>query len=272
MSNRRNAYRLSAARPTPARIILACVAAGVGAAAITAPASAAVVPITWLDMSPVPLGGGVPNNSNYFLPGVGSVNITYNINSFIFNHERNALFEFQNGSVPYGPDTYSWGAHEHFGTLNTNQGTPGVPNIGDAWSITYTFPGTVPAGQIYLGVAGLGRTLNEGGVESTATVNQNGTFLGDWISGFNYGATDFIPGAGTFTMRNSQTGAGGANPWWNTELGVVRIDDALNSLTVDFWQLPGDGLLLNIGFAVPAPGSVAAVLGFGVCAGLRRRC
>lgn len=238
-------------------------------AAVASSAAAANFPITWLDMSPVPLGNNVPNNSNYFLPGVGNVNITYSIPTF-FLHSRNTNAVFQNGSVVNGPDTFSWGAHEYFGATNLNDGSTGLPLFGDAWSITYTFPGTVPANQIYLGVAGLGRTLNSGGLESTATVQQNGTFLGDWISGNNWGATDFIPGAGTFTMRNSQTGFGGADPWWNTELGVVQINDAVSSLTVDFWQLPGDGLILNIGFAVPAPGA-AALLGLGGLVAMRRR-
>ena len=252
---------------TPRSSVLLALAAG---AVAVSSAAAATIPITWLDMSPVPMGGGVPNNSNYFLPGVGNVNITYNINNFIFNHSRDTLPFFQNGNLPVGPDNYLWDAHEYFGATNLNNPNTGLPQTGDAWSITYTFPGTVPADRIYLGIAGLGRTLNSGGLESSVSVQQNGTFLGDWISGNNWGATDFIPGAGTFTMRNSQTGFGGADPWWNTELGVVQINDAISSLTVDFWQLPGDGLILNIGYAVPAPGA-AALLGLGGLVAMRRR-
>jgi MYXO-CTERM domain-containing protein len=251
----------------PARAAALAIAAG---AAVAPHAAAATFNITWLDMSPVPMGGGVPNNSNYFLPGVGNVNITYNIPPFFFAHSRGTNASFQNGSVVSGPDTFQWGAHEHFGATNLNNPNTGLPQTGDAWSITYTFPATIPANRIYLGVAGLGRTLNSGGLESTATVQQNGTFLGDWISGNNWGATDFIPGVGMFTMRNSQAGLGGADPWWNTELGVVQINDAISSLTVDFWQLPGDGLILNIGYAVPAPGA-AALLGLGGLVALRRR-
>lgn len=240
--------------------------AGLGAAlALAGSASAANFNINWLDMSPVPFGNSVPNNSVYFLPGVGNVTITYSMPAFIGNI-RSTNGSLQNGSVTFGPDTYSWTAHEAFGGTNLN------PNggVGDLWRITYTFPGTVPANQIYFGIAGLGRTDNAGGIESTATINQNGTFLGDWISGNNWGPTDFIPGAGTFTMRNSLSAPGGLNPWWNTELGVVQINDAISSLTVNLWHLPGDGFVLNIGHAVPAPGA-AALLGLGALAGLRRR-
>ena len=248
-------------------------AAGAAAAAIAAaafPASAATIPLTWLDMAPVPINTPVPNNSAYFMPGLGNVTITYNIPSFI-NHLHGTNAIFQNGNVVSGPDTYTWGAHQYFGATNLGSTNPdGTPSVGAPWSITYTFPSTVAANQIYLGIAGLGRTLNAGGIESTATVNQNGTFLGDFISGQNWGATDFIPGAGTFTLRNTQTGLGGADPWWNTELALVQINDSLNSLTVDFWHLPGDGLFVNIAY-VPAPGAFALLAAGGLMATRRRR-
>lgn len=62
------------------------------------------------------------------------------------------------------------------------------------------------------------------------------------------GASQFTGGAGTFSVQNSVTGAGGANPWWNTQLGVVRIDDAVSSLTVNQSLIRGDGIGFNIGF------------------------
>jgi len=239
-------------------------------AAIAAPASGAVIPLTWLDMAPVPFNTPVPNASAYFMPGLGNVTITYTIPSyFLHNHATNPIFD--NGSVINGPDTYSWTNNQYFGATNFNPGnSDGTPSLGDPWSITYTFPTTVPANQIYLGISGLGRTTNSGGIESTATVNQNGTFLGDFISGFPFGATDFIPGAGTFMLRNTQTGPGGSDPWWNTELALVQINDSLNSLTVNFWQLPGDGLTVNIAYAVPTPGA-ASLLGLAGLVAIRRR-
>lgn len=233
---------------------------------IAAAGASAATNLTWLDMSPVPFGSQVPNASSYFMPGLGNVMITYTIPSQ-FSHSRFTAPEFQNGNV--AANAYQWASHEAFGATNLGPSADGT--MIDNWRITYTFPSTVPANQIYLGVSGLGRTSSFGGLESVATVNQNGTFLGDWISGQPYGATNFIPGAGTFSMKNTQIGAGGANPWWNTELGVVQINDALNSLTIDFAHVQGDGLNVNIAFAVPAPASLS-MLGLGAMfCGRRRR-
>jgi hypothetical protein len=237
-------------------------AAAVGMAAAHA---SAATNLTWLDMSPVLIGNQVPNASSYFMPGLGNVMITYSIPSQ-FSHSRFTSPEFQNGNV--AANTYQWTSHEAFAATNLGPSANGT--MLDSWRITYTFPSTVPANQIYLGVSGLGRTSSFGGLESVATVNQNGTFLGDWISGQPYGATDFIPGAGTFSMRNSVIAPGGLNPNWNTELGVVQINDALNSLTIDFVQAQGDGLGVNIAFAVPAPASLS-MLGLGALVCVRRR-
>jgi hypothetical protein len=245
--------------------ILAC--AGLALAFAAATASAANYTIDWLNMAPTPFGSSVPNNSVFNLPGVGNVTLTYSIPSvFVDNRGQNPLL--QNGSVTSGPDTYSWNAHEYFGATSF---APNPPFATTQWQITYTFPGTVAANTLYVGVSGLGRTDSFGGGMSTATVNQNGAFLGDWTGGGNYGATQFIGGAGTFSMQNSVSGPGGQDPWWNTALGVVQILDPVNSLTIILDQLPGDGVGVNIGYAVPEPGT-AALLGLsGLLAMSRRR-
>lgn len=228
----------------------------------TSSASAALYPLTWLDMSPTAMGSSVPNNSVFNMPGVGNVTLSYSFSgTFVDNRGTNPLF--QNGSVTSGSDTYSWGPHETFGATN-------LGNSAGTWSITYTFTNPQPAGAIYLGVMGLGRTSSFGGGMTTATVQQNGTFLGDWSGGGNYGATQFTGGPGTFQMNNSVTGAGGADPWWNSQLGVVRIDDPISSLTVNISQLGGDGIGLNIA-AVPTPGAAALVGVGGMISATRRR-
>lgn len=209
-------------------------------------AVAANIPITWLNMAPTPFGSSVPNGSIFILPGVGNVLVTYSIPS-TFTDSRTTNLCLQNGSVVSGPDTYSWTNHELFATVLNSGPDPLVPV---QWTITYTFPSTLPAGTIYVGIAGLGATTSFGGGTSTATVNQNGTFLGDWSGGCGpWGPTQYTGGVGTFQMQNSVTGPGGLDPNWNTPLGVVRINDAVSSVTLIFNQLRGDGVGGNIGYA-----------------------
>jgi hypothetical protein len=241
--------------------------AGAAVSLCAVSANAANFGIDWLTMAPPAVGSSVPNGSIYNLAGVGNVTVTYSIPSgFSDARVQNPLFV--TGNVTNGPDTYSWTDHEMFGATNLVSVDPIVPV---QWRITFSFPGTVPAGQMYVGVAGLGQTTSFGGGATTATVNQNGTFLGDWSGGGNYGPTQYTPGAGTFSMQNSVTGAGGADPWWNSMLGVVRIDDPVSSITVDFAHISGDGAGVNIGFAVPTPGAMATLAGAGLLAIRRRR-
>lgn len=234
----------------------------VGSGWIAQAALSANIPLTWLDYSPVPLGQPVPNNSVYVHPALGNVTVTWSFaGAMNFSRFNNPLFD--NGSVTHAGNTYLWGVHDAFDGV-----CAAAPNA--QWRITWTFTSTQPAGSVYLGVAGLGRTSDGGGAWTAATVQQNGTFLGDWSGGGNYGPTEFNPSTGSFWMRNSVAGPGGANPWWNTPLALVRIDDAVSSLTVVFDQLPGDGVNLNIA-AVPAPGGPALAALAGLWSLRRRR-
>ncbi len=234
-------------------------------------ASAANYGVTWLQMSPTPFGSPPPFSGSYFLPGVGNVGVTYNADPD-FAEARLQVGPLVVGSVNYGGDTYSWNNAECL--ARTNWGYSG--NLNTSWQVTYTFPTTIAAGQIILDVQGLGRRdPDQVGVPpsfymTTATVNQNGTFLGDFTGSMNVGATQFGSSAGQFTMINSLSGPGGQDPWWNTGMGIVRIDDATNSLTVRFDQTAGDGVGVNIGILTPAPGS-AALLGLGGLVAIRRR-
>lgn len=237
----------------------------IGLAGLASPALAVNYSLNWLDHSPVAFGNTIPNNSNYFLPGVGNVNITYSIPAtFVHNRGQNA--NYANGNVTSGADNYAWTNHEYFGATSFAP----TPPAAASWDITYTFSGTLAPGTIILGVAGLGRTTSNGGGMSTATVFQNGLSLGDWNSPANWGATQYTGGPGTFTMNNSVAGAGGADPWWNSELHLVKIMDPISSLTVRFSQLSGDGLSLNIASFVPTPGAMA-LTGLAGLTALRRR-
>ena len=243
--------------------ILACTCVALGFAVSSA--SAALYNIDWLNMAPTPFGSSVPNNSVFFLPNVGNVTVTYSLPNG-FSDARFQNPDLANGNLVVGTDTYSWTSQELFGATNL---TSTNPIVGVPWRITYTFPGTQAPGKIYLGVSGLGQTTSFGGGASTATVNQTGAFLGDWSgAGGPWGPTQFTPGP-PFQMQNSLTGAGGADPWWNTPLGVVQINDPISSLTVDFSQISGDGVGVNIG-ATPEPAG-AALLGVGALLTLRRR-
>ena len=238
------------------------------AGTFSAPAFAANVNIDWLTMAPVPFNTSVPNGSVFNLAGVGNVTVTYSLPGGFFTDARLQNPLLIAGNVVSGPDTYSWTDHEMFAATNL---VPSDPVVQVPWRITFTFPGTVAANEIYVGVAGLGRTDSFGGGATVAHVQQNGTFLGDWTGGGNYGATNFTSNPGNFTMYNSVSGAGGADPWWNSALGVVQVNDAVSSITVDFGHIAGDGAGVNIGYAaVPAPGALA-LLGLGGLLGTRRQ-
>ncbi len=224
-------------------LTILCLTLAVTAASWPTAGFATVYSITWLDMSPTAIGSPVPNGAVIFVPGIGNVTVTYSIPAH-WTHGRNQNPLYTVGNVVSGPDTYSWSNYEHFGTIFT------AGDLGpELATITYTFAGSLPAGSVYVGTIGLGATTSFGGGASVTTVNQNGTFLGDYIGDVTAGASQFTGGAGTFAVQNSITNmAGGINPWWNTQLGVVRIDDVVSSITVHQSLIRGDGIGVNIGF------------------------
>jgi hypothetical protein len=194
-------------------------------------------------MSPPPLAGTIPSGSVYNVPGIGNVTVTHSFPGFIAVQRGSQPF-FIYGSVTAGPDTYPWSNYEYFSTISN------AVNIGpDPGTVTFTLPGTLPAGSVFIGTVGLGATTSFGGGTSTTTVAQNGTYLGEFIGDPAFGPTQFNPGVGTFSLQNSLTAPGGLNPNWNTNLGVVRIDDPVSSITVTQSGLRGDGIGVAIGFA-----------------------
>lgn len=207
---------------------------------------AAAVPITidWLTMSPPVVGGTIPNGSVYSVAGIGNVTVTYSVpGDWAVQRGQNAGFTI--GSVPAGPG-YQWTDYEYVSTIFTT-GALG-PVVG---TITFTFPSTLPPNSVYVGTIGLGQTSQDPqGLSGTSTsrVLQNGTFLGDFIGDPTFGASLFTNGPGFFVVQNSQTGPGGANPWWNSQLGVTEVNDAVSSITVIQTALRGDGIGVNVGF------------------------
>ncbi|MBI1191295.1 MAG: hypothetical protein GC200_11515 [Tepidisphaera sp.] len=236
--------------------------------AIAPSAGAATIPLSWMQMTPTPFGGTPPNGSSYNVPGVGLVQINYTVTPSFSTARLNQTPIFGGDSITSGPNTYTWGPVELF--ARSNLVAPPPPTL--AWSITYTFPTTMAANSVYLGVVGLGRldqTLP--GAISTCQVSQNGTYLGqDFGVGGPWGPNQFSSGPGTFSLQNAVSGPTTAGPNWNSALALVQINDAINSLTVNFNQVSGDGVGLNIAVITPAPGA-AAVLGLGGVALTRRR-
>lgn len=148
---------------TATRAAVLFIAALISIAAASGTAMAATYNIVWLDQSPVPVGTSVPNNSVFVLPGVGNVTVTYSIPA-TFTDARSQNACLQNGNVVLGPDTWNWTAHELFASVLNSGPDPLVPV---QWTITYTFPGTLPAGSVYVGIAGLGATTSFGGGTSS---------------------------------------------------------------------------------------------------------
>jgi hypothetical protein len=205
-------------------------------------ARAAAISIDWLTMSPPAVGTSVPNNSVYNVAGIGNVTVSYVLPTN-FTDARSVSPLYTAGNVVFGPDTYSWTDFEYFGTTFTDG------DLGPLfYTITFTFPALLSPGTVYVGVIGLGATTSFGGGASSAACFQNGTFLGDYVGDATAGATQVNDLVGFFGMQNSVTGAGGVNPHWNTHLGVVRIDDAVTSVTLTMGNLRGDGIGVTVGF------------------------
>jgi hypothetical protein len=211
--------------------------------------------INWLDMSPTAVGSSVPSSSStiYTLPGVGPVTITYNASPFLTNTRQQASF-LQTGTV--GAGAYTWSAYEGFAAIH-----PGVNGqLMLAWDITYTFlAGPIAANTLFLGVSGLGQTTSFGGLTTTVDVIQNGFSLGDFNPGMGFGPTLFTNAPGSFHLENSTNGAGGSDPWWNTDLQVVQITDMVSSLTVKVNQIRGDGMQIGLGAVIPEPSTAFLV-------------
>lgn len=220
-------------------------------------ASAAIFNINWLQMPPTPFNSSVPNASVFLAPGIGNVTVTYSMGALV-SDSRAQSPTFTVGAVNYGGNTYQWGNYEYFGTILTAGPDPIVPVVS---TVTYTFPALLSPGTVYVGALGLGATTSFGGGASTMTVNQNGTFLGDFNGGA-FGPTLYTGGVGTFSMQNSLTAPGGQDPHWNTQLGVVRIDDAVSSITIIHSGLRGDGIGAQVGF-VPDYATPAAPSSWG---------
>ncbi len=214
------------------------------ASACSAPALAASYTIDWLDMSATGLAATVTSPSpTYYLPGYGHVLVTYDATPLNWTRNQGPLL--QNGSFSAAGNNYAWTTRDSVDAVNF-----GVDGTSLDYTLTFTLlDGPIAAGLLVLGTAGLGHSSAAG--FTTVTVLQNGTFLNDWDLGANFGPTDFSGGVGNFTVKNSLSAP--TPGFFNTDLGVTRIDDSVSSLTLRVHHIGQDGIGFNIGLISPVP-------------------
>jgi hypothetical protein len=222
-------------------LLIALLGAGLNAQ----PARAADYKIRWLDLSSVPHNSPVPSGTAFTLPGYnGVVTVSYTSTSPEWNNDT--YLPMQNGIVTSPAGVYGWASVDYLASVNKT-----ANSIDYMLTFTFTGPGPLPpAGQLVLGSIGLGGHLADG--PTTATVHQNGTFLGDWNLGDGFGPTICTPGASMFTLTNSLIDP--VPGYFNTDFGLTRIDDLFaGSLTISVHQVGGDGIGFTIGLPEPDP-------------------
>jgi len=210
-----------------------------------------------MQMPVVAFGDTMPNsNTTFNLPGVGRVLMYYTpeVNTYPGNYTatRSQISTFTSGFVNKTGDTYTWNNFEFLGRTHN---TPAEAAV--TWTVTYTFlDHSVAAGSLALGILGLGRLDSvDPDYITTASVAQNGTYLGEYGVGGAYGSNLYTDGPDSFSLQNSLYGNGiPGDPSFNTALAVVSIDDDnITSLTVTFSQIGSDGTGVDIGFIQPVP-------------------
>jgi uncharacterized repeat protein (TIGR03803 family) len=223
-------------RHLPDRLKCAFAISILGTGLTVQPASAAAyTTINWLDLGSVGLNSSAAN-ATFILPGYPGV-VMVSFTSTSPDWVRSTYAPAQNGIISSPAGVYGWTSVDYLGAVD-------ITGLID-YTLTFSFSGPpVPAGQLLLGSIGLGGHLADG--PTTATVNQNGTFLGDWNLGAGFGPTAFTPGAGMFTLTNSLIDP--VPGYFNTEFGVTRIDNFITgSLTIAVHQVGGDGIGFTVG-------------------------
>lgn len=198
-------------------------------------------------MSATPNNGVVSSGTIYNLAGYGNVRVTHT--TFLNPTRVQGVSGFHSGSITNGSNSYAWNSIDQLFLLNGDVGDSAV-----SYSVTFEFMnGLMPGGEGVLGIWGLGRTdLAYTNRISTATVNKNGTFLGDFDLGTSRGASSVTDNAGNFIVKNSLPGdLTPGNPSFNSDLAIIRIDDGVTSITINMVHIGQDGLAFNVGQITP---------------------
>ncbi len=216
--------------------------------ALTVPHASASVSLEYMQM---PGSGSFNSPTTFNLPGYGNVQVTENTEP--------ATFFDQTGAYNQSAGNYSWGTDtQRLNVYNTSQGRWG-------YTVTFSFLNGAPD-LSKLVVVPVG--LADG---TTATIDQQGSLVGEYSFGGSTSTTLYNPGTMTFS---SQGNADRSNTGWAL-FQLNPKDGSISSISLAFDQISGDGVGFTLGYVnnTPEPGTLllmaSGVAGIGGI--LRRR-
>ena len=83
--------------------------------------------------------------------------------------------------------------------------------------------------------------------------------MGDYDLGASFGPSAFTGGVGSFTVKNALPGELNSDAAFNTDFGMVRIDDSVTSVTLNVVHIGRDGINFSIGWITPVLPAAASI-------------